>query len=153
VKPALIRFSTARVWLLSLVACLAIGGFVSRAHAQVPAVKHSAIAGRVLGPDGLPVAGVSVFVRQGSTDLATRAVTDEKGACRIDGLTAPAVYQVMCRRDRRPDSAATWYSRMPSAETTGSRTTPMPAAVNIRQLCSTPVSCSSRGGGTRTNAY
>lgn len=63
-------------------------------RAQTPSAR-GALTGRALGPDGQPVPGVIVFVRRNGADLATRVVTDDSGAFRIDGLPAPGTYQVM----------------------------------------------------------
>ena len=57
--------------------------------------SKGALTGRAVGPDGEPVRGVSVFVRQNGADLANRVMTDDQGAFRIDGLPAPGMYQLM----------------------------------------------------------
>jgi iron complex outermembrane receptor protein len=59
------------------------------------APPKGALTGRAIGPDGEPVRGVSVFVRQNGADLANRVMTDDAGAFRIDGLPAPGEYQLM----------------------------------------------------------
>jgi iron complex outermembrane recepter protein len=64
------------------------------ALAQRPASTAS-IEGRVLGPDGHPLAGVTVFVRRDRVDLAIRVVSNEGGVFRVDGLPVPGAYQLM----------------------------------------------------------
>lgn len=58
-------------------------------------VKGAELRGQVLGPDGAPVPGVSVFLRRNGVDLAVREVTDAEGRFVLGGLAAPASYQVM----------------------------------------------------------
>jgi iron complex outermembrane recepter protein len=67
----------------------------STASAQRAPLTTAAIEGRVLDPDGHPLAGVTIFVRRDRTDLAVRVASDASGAFRIDGLPAPGVYQLM----------------------------------------------------------
>jgi iron complex outermembrane receptor protein len=80
---------------VSFLITLAIAGGVQPLSAQPGPARNATIVGRAIGPDGIPVPGVSVFVRRDGVDLASRAVSDENGAFRIEGLPAPAVYEVM----------------------------------------------------------
>jgi iron complex outermembrane receptor protein len=56
--------------------------------------QRGTIEGRVFGPDGQPVPGVTVLVRSGGADLAVRVVSDDGGVFRIAQLPGPGTYQL-----------------------------------------------------------
>lgn len=68
--------------------------------AQEPLLRgESVVAGRVVGPDGTPLAGVEVTLRAGGEALDAHAVSSPDGSFRIAGV-APGSYQVVCALGR-----------------------------------------------------
>src|SRR5262245_3392308 len=91
------RLPRARLLLFSLVAgSSAPAPAWESAPASGPAAPSAFIEGRVLGPDGAPVAGVEVRVQSDGTVLDATTLSGADGGFRLGPVPAPGTYRLTC---------------------------------------------------------
>jgi iron complex outermembrane receptor protein len=73
-------------------------------QAQTQAEASGAVVqGRVLGPDGAPVAGAEIRLQSGGKNVGKAVLSAPDGSFRIEGIPAPGVYQVVSKLGHRTE--------------------------------------------------